>query len=219
METGFLIVNLLGCVLVITSTLVVLARKLRAAAYMYALQSFVIVAMFATLGATTGSTELYMWAVSAFITKVLLVPGIMLYTIKKIGEDADVELPSKLSPVGCVLLVIAEVVVCYLAVMGISLPTAAAVHPALAISLAHFAIGLTCIVSQRNIMKQIFGYCLMENGSHVTLALLAPNAPGLVETGIATDAVFAVVIMVLIACKIHRVNQTLDAHDLMNLRG
>ncbi|MBE6466869.1 hydrogenase 4 membrane subunit [Denitrobacterium detoxificans] len=219
METGFLIVNLLGCVLVITSTLVVLARKLRSAAYMYALQSLVIVAMFATLGATTGSTELYMWSVSAFVTKVVLVPGIMLYTIKKMGDDADVELPSKLSPVGCVLLVIAEVVVCYLAVMGISLPTAAAVHPALAISLAHFAIGLTCIVSQRNIMKQVFGYCLMENGSHVTLALLAPNAPGLVETGIATDAVFAVIIMVFIACKIHRVNKTLDAHDLMNLRG
>ncbi|MGI6216210.1 MAG: hydrogenase 4 membrane subunit, partial [Coriobacteriales bacterium] len=109
--------------------------------------------------------------------------------------------------------------ICYLAVMGISLPTAAEVHPALAISLAHFFIGLTCIVSQRNIMKQVFGYCLMENGSHVSLALLAPNAPGLVETGVATDAVFAVVIMVIVVLKIYRKSNTLDARDLRNLKG
>lgn len=44
-------------------------------------------------------------------------------------------------------------------------------------------IGLLCIVTQRNILKQVFGYCLMENGAHLTLALLAPRAPELVEIG------------------------------------
>lgn len=219
METGYLIVNLLGCVLVITSTLVVLQRRLRNAAFTYAIQSAVLVSIFLTLAITTGSTDLYLWSATAFVTKVILVPGIMLYALKKIGPAADKELPSKLTPIRCILLVIAEVVVCYLAVMGIQLPTAAEVHPALAISLAHFFIGLTCIVSQRNIMKQIFGYCLMENGSHLTLALLAPSAPGLVETGVATDAIFAVIIMAVIAVKIYRTNHTLDAQDLMNLKG
>ena len=37
----------------------------------------------------------------------------------------------------------------------------------------------------------------MENGSHLTLALLANKAPELVEIGIATDAIFAVIIMVV----------------------
>jgi hydrogenase-4 component E len=214
-----MIVNLLGCVLVITSTLVVLSRKLRSAAIMYAVQSLVLVSMLVTLAVTTKSGELYIWSLSAFITKVLLVPGITLFAIRKIGADADVELPTKLTPVKCVLLVVVELVVCYLAVMSISLPAAAETHPALAISLAHFFIGLTCIISQRNIMKQVFGYCLMENGSHVTLALLAPTAPGLVETGIATDAVFAVVIMVVVALKIYRTAHTLEAEDLANLKG
>ena len=72
----------------------------------------------------------------------------------------------------------------------LSLPTAEVATPALAISFAHFFVGLTCIISQRNILKQIFGYCLMENGSHVTLALLAPTAPEIIEIGIATDAIF-----------------------------
>ena len=36
----------------------------------------------------------------------------------------------------------------------------------------------------------------MENGSHLTLVLLANKAPELVEIGIATDAIFAVIILV-----------------------
>lgn len=59
----------------------------------------------------------------------------------------------------------------------------------------------------------------MENGSHVTLALLAPQAPELVEVGIATDAIFAVVIMAVVALRIYRKTQSLDADELMELKG
>jgi hydrogenase-4 component E len=65
----------------------------------------------------------------------------------------------------------------------------------------------------------VFGYCLMENGSHLTLALLAGNAPELVEIGISTDAVFAVVIMVVLATQINRKLATLDADQLTTLKG
>lgn len=41
----------------------------------------------------------------------------------------------------------------------------------------------------------------MENGSHLVLALLAWRAPEMVEIGIATDAIFAVIVMVLLARK------------------
>ncbi len=219
MATGYIIVNLLACVLVVTSTMVVLMRKLRSAAWTYAVQSLVLVCIFITLATTAGSTGLYLWSASAFVTKVVLVPAIILYTIKKIGDTADAELPVKLTPTRCVMLVVAELIVCFVAVLGVELPTAGEVRPALAISLAHFFIGLTCIVSQRNIVKQIFGYCLMENGSHLTLALLAPAAPHIVETGIATDAIFAVIIMAIVAYRIHRVTGSLDAEDLMELKG
>ena len=217
--SGYLIVNLLGCLLVVTSTLVVLMKKLKPSAYTYAIQSLVLVGIFVTLAVTTNSTELYTWSATAFLTKVILVPGVILFALKKIGEDADKEMPSSLSPIAVVILVIVELIVCFLVVLNIDLPTAAEVKPALAISLAHFFIGLTCITSQRNIMKQIFGYCLMENGSHLTLALLAPSAPALVETGVATDAIFAVIIMVIVAVRIYRTMGTMDAQDLSELKG
>lgn len=216
---GYPLVNVLGACLIITSMMVVLARTGRAAAFLYSLQSLVLVGVLASLGAVTGSTELFTWSATAFATKVVLVPAILLFTLKKIGDDAEADLPPKLNPMKSVALVAVEVFVCFVAVSGIDLPTAAAVKPALAVSLAHFFIGLTCIVIQRSIFKQIFGYCLMENGSHVTLALLAPQAPELVEIGVATDAIFAVIILAVLVWRMARYAHTLDADDLCELKG
>ena len=59
----------------------------------------------------------------------------------------------------------------------------------------------------------------MENGSHVTLALLAPTAPEIIEIGIATDAIFAVIVMTILARKILRTHGTLDVNNLTALKG
>lgn len=215
---GFFTVNALACLLVATAVLVTLTKTPRKAAYLYSVQSLVLIGIFVTLGNTVGSTELFSWAGTAFVTKVVLVPAIILFALKKMGEPAE-KLDPVVSPAAIVVLSAVEILACAVAVGGITLPAAAMVKPALAISLAHFFIGLTCIVTQRNILKQVFGYCLMENGSHLTLALLAPTAPSLVEIGIATDAVFAIIIMAVMVTRIYRVTRSLDADGLMELKG
>ena len=156
-----------------------------------------------------------MWAGSAFITKVVLVPYILNRAYKKMGEPSDASLKAGLKPAWAICIIAVEVAICFAVVTQISLPTAEVATPALAISF----VGLTCIISQRNIMKQIFGYCLMENGSHVTLALLAPTAPEIIEIGIATDAIFAVIIMSIVVRRIWDDSHSLDARDLSELRG
>ena len=42
----------------------------------------------------------------------------------------------------------------------------------------------------------------MENGSHLTLALVGAKAPELVEIGIATDAIFAFVIIMAVLARV-----------------
>jgi hydrogenase-4 component E len=215
---GFPLVNGLAGILIVTAVLVTLAGRPIAAARFYALQSLVLVLLFLALAGTTNSPELYLWAASAFVTKVVLVPLIMVRAFGRLG-DAKLGSGAALPPALSVVLAAVVVVLCFVVVSGVALPGVAAIKPALAVSLAHFFLGLACIVAQRNILKQVFGYCLMENGSHLTLALLAPNAPELVEVGIATDAIFAVVIMAVLASKIHATLQTLDARQLTTLKG
>ncbi len=216
---GYSIVNILGGLLIVTSTMVVVSKNIKHAISWYAVQSLVLVGLLATLGVTTGAQELLMWAGSAFITKVVLVPYILNRAYKKMGEPSDASLNAGLKPAWAICIIAVEVAICFAVVTQISLPTAEVATPALAISFAHFFVGLTCIISQRNIMKQIFGYCLMENGSHVTLALLAPTAPEIIEIGIATDAIFAVIIMSIVVRRIWDDSHSLDARDLSELRG
>lgn len=215
---GYTLVNILGCLLILTSLIVVLTKSPKSSAYLYGFQSLVLVSIFIALGFVTGSTELFTWSGTAFLTKVIFVPAVMIYAYKKIGSPEE-KVDTVVKPIVSVILVVIEVSVCFAVIQGIELPTSTEVKPALAVSLAHFFIGLTCIITQRNIMKQVFGYCLMENGSHLTLALLAPSAPEIVEIGIATDAIFAVLIMAVIVVRVYKTTNSLDGNNLMELKG
>lgn len=214
---GMLIVNNLAGLLIITSLLVICARRVTVASWLYVLQSMVLVGVFLALSITEGSYELKLWAVSAFVTKVVLVPMIMLKLLAPLPDDR--ELTGVLSPAWIAALAAVIMLVSWYAVGSVQLAVVAKLKPALAVSLGHFLLGLVCIVTQRNILKQIFGYCLMENGAHLTLALIAGTAPEVVEIGIATDAVFAVLIMALLARRIHRTLHTLDVRQLTDLKG
>ncbi|HBC5785241.1 TPA: hydrogenase 4 membrane subunit [Proteus mirabilis] len=215
--TGALIVNNLAGLMMITSLLVIGARKPIASCWFYALQSFVLVMIFVTLANTLDAHQLTLWAITAFFTKVLLVPLILGFAFCKLSDpSANI---SVIKPALLMLLAAVIVILCWFVVEPIQIPMVAELKPALAVSLGHFMLGLLCIVTQRNILKQAFGYCLMENGSHLTLALLAWRAPELVEIGIATDAIFAVIVMAVLARKIYRTLNTLNVDQLTALKG
>ena len=204
--TGSMIVNNLAGLMMLTSLFVISVKSYRLSCGFYACQSLVLVSIFATLSCLFAAEQLLIWSASAFITKVLLVPLIMTYA-------------ALFGPAMMALLAALIVLLCAFVVQPVKLPMATGLKPALAVALGHFLLGLLCIVSQRNILRQIFGYCLMENGSHLVLALLAWRAPELVEIGIATDAIFAVIVMVLLARKIWRTHGTLDVNNLTALKG
>src|SRR5512140_757163 len=211
------VINTLSGFLLLTSLLVIETRRPRVSAILYSFQSLILVTIFAALAILMGAPQLYLWAASAFLTKAILVPLILYLALSKMDESTTTATTVS-TPILIVLAALA-VVVSYTVVSQIGLKSAAQFTPALAISVAHFFFGQLCILTQRNIFKQILGFCLMENGSHLTLALLAYRAPELVEVGIATDAVFAVIVLVLLAGQIYRKVHTLDSAELKGLKG
>lgn len=211
------LVNSLSGLLILTSLLVIEAKRPRWSAFLYGLQSVVLVSIFVALAYATEAGQLYLWAASAFVTKVVLVPWILYRALMRVG---DPEKPRNVMGTRFSLfLAAAAVTVSFVVVDQIQLQEADPYKPALAISMAHFFFGQLCILTQRNLFKQVLGFCLMENGSHLTLAILAYNAPELVEIGIATDAVFGVVIMVVLGNQIYKQLHTLDTADLTTLKG
>jgi len=211
------LINSLSGLLILTSLLVIEAKNLRKAAILYSVQSMVLVLIFLALAVTMEAEQLYLWAASAFVTKVLLVPFILFRAQKGVAEADQVQMTVK--PAVSLILAAVTLVISFVVVSQLDLEIATEFKPALAVSVAHFFFGELCIMTQRNMLKQVLGFCLMENGSHLTLALLAYNAPELVEIGIATDAVFGVVIMVALALQIYKNLHTLDTASLTMLKG
>jgi hydrogenase-4 component E len=215
--TNYDVINSLSGLLILTSLMVIETRRMRMAAINYGIQSVVLVLIFLALAVTMGAEQLYLWAVSAFITKALLVPYVLYRAHQRTSEA---EQPKEaISPTLSILLAALSVIVSFIVINQLDLKIASEFKPALAVSVAHFFFGQLCILTQRNLLKQVLGFCLMENGSHLTLALLAHDAPELVEIGIATDAVFGVLIMVVLAVQIQRKLGTLDAASLTTLKG
>lgn len=210
------LINSLSGLLILTSLLVIEAKTLRQSAIQYGIQSFVLVLIFLALASTMEDAEsLYYWAASAFLTKAVLVPIILARAEKSMeGQPA-----ATVRPWASIALAGASLVVSFLVVNSLQLRIAVEFKPALAVSIAHFFFGQLCILTQKNMLKQVLGFCLMENGSHLTLALLAYNAPELVEVGIATDAVFGVIIMVILLVQINKSLHTLDVTELKSLKG
>lgn len=214
--SGTEIVNTLAILLIVTSLLVVEAKTPHNSAHFYSIQSFVLVVIFLALAVYTKTTPLYIWSLTALVTKVILVPYIIHRALRHAGDIGDPE--TTLSLALSLLIAAAFVGIAMFIVAPIRLPVIINVKPALAISIAHFLLGLLCILTQRSAMKQILGYCLMENGAHLALALMAFKAPQTVIVGIVTDAIFAVVVMSLIA-DLFRVIGTLDTDKLNSLKG
>lgn len=211
------LVNSLTGLLILTSLFVIEAKRPQRSALLYSLQSIVLVLIFLALGVTMKAQQLFLWAALAFVTKAVLVPWILYRALSAMEE---VEIPKRImSPAFTVILAAAAIAVSYSVVDRFALRTAEPFKPALAVSVAHFFFGQLCILTQRNILKQVLGFCLMENGSHLTLAIMAYNAPELAEIGIATDAVFGVVIMVILGTQIYKKLHTVDAAQLTSLKG
>lgn len=199
------------------SFLVFETRKLKLATYLYSLQTFALAFIFLMLGLKYGINSLFVWAATAFVTKVVLVPWLILRLIKKTGitqeEGPFIGVYNPFLSLGMALSValILNPVFLEFSLINLAIP--------LAVSILVFMMGILGMVFRKSVIKQILSYCLFENGAHLTLALTAYNAHETVEIGIMTDAIFAVVIMVALGSRFFRFFGSLDTSQAKELKG
>ncbi|MDO5046152.1 hydrogenase 4 membrane subunit [Campylobacter sp.] len=210
--------DILAVCMIVTSLAVFGLRNLKAAVGVYAVQTLLLVAIFFMLAAKFEADQLFAWAVVAFFTKVVFVPAVLFWLIKKLGVISEDEPVTGffVSPV---------------IAMGFSLAIAMSIHPIflefslikeeimLIAAVTVFMMGIFGFMLRNSFIKQILAYCLFENGIHLSLALMAYNSHELVELGILTDAIFAVIIMSVLAIRFYKAYGSLDTSKATNLRG
>ncbi|WP_103651970.1 hydrogenase 4 membrane subunit [Campylobacter concisus] len=210
--------DVLAICMIVTSLAVFGLRSLKLSIIAYAIETLLLVSIFFLLSEKFNAEQLKTWAIVAFFTKVLFVPGILFWLIKKLGVVSEDE------PVGGFF--VSPVIA-----MGFSLALSMSIHPIfLKFSLIKeeimliaagtvFMMGIFGFMLRNSFIKQILAYCLFENGIHLSLALMAYNSHELVELGILTDAIFAVIIMSVLAIRFYKAYDSLDTSKASNLRG
>ncbi|WP_298038073.1 hydrogenase 4 membrane subunit [uncultured Campylobacter sp.] len=208
----------LAICMIVTSLAVFGLRNLKLSIIAYAVETLLLVSIFFLLSEKFNAEQLTTWAIVAFFTKVIFVPAILFWLVKKLDVVSEDE------PVGGFF--VSPVIA-----MGFSLALSMSIHPIfLKFSLIKeeimliaagtvFMMGIFGFMLRNSFVKQILAYCLFENGIHLSLALMAYNSHELVELGILTDAIFAVIIMSVLAIRFYKAYDSLDTSKASNLRG
>lgn len=212
------LIDVIAVLMMITSFAVFGLRQYRHSILAYALQTFFLVIIFLALYFKYGTHELLIWAITAFIIKVVCVPVYLMRLVKRIGVVVENEPVGGffISPVVALSFSLAVSMMFYKVFIHFSL-----FHDVLPLYAASFIfmMGIFGFILRNSFIKQILSYCLFENGIHLSLALMAYSSHELVEIGILTDAVFAVLIMGILAKRFYASYESLDTSKAINLRG
>jgi hydrogenase-4 component E len=206
---------------VITSFATVEIRRLRLSAMVYCVQALLIVALLFSFASV--NPALYWWAGTAFITKAILVPWVLL---RYIGKTQETELPPLIG-FGPSVVVAAVLMIGF---FRLTHSQAAVLAPAglaqeelfrtnLAVASTVFVLGLFAVLTRRDAVKTVIGLCLLENGVHLGLVSLVPELPETALFGIATEVVVTVFLLLYVIHGVYQQFGTTDTLRLGELRG
>ena len=221
MEGVAKLISLLSLVLIITSLAIIEFRNLRRAAYAYCIQALVMCAIFSTF-ASAGNPHLYWWAGVAFVTKVLIIPYLL---IRYINRTTDVEVEPLFGYIVSIILVSVMMIIFYKLThtyVSFIAPTEVATEEPfrtnLAVSFTIFFMGLYCIMARRDAIKTVHGLLILENGIHVSLVSLASGLRETALVGVVTDVVIAAYMLLYIIQGIFEKFGSTDTFQLKNLK-
>ena len=199
----------------VTTLLMVWHQTRMARVRLLAAQSVLLAAQAAAIAVLAGRPGLLLVAVALIVVKAWWIPG----ALARMGRVAP---PRPVAPgrsAGVPLLVAGALVVAAYALMlpvtaSSALPTRGGIPLAFAMAL----IGLHACVVGRDVVDQILGFLMLENGIFALGLLATYGLPGLVEAGVFLDVLVVVLVAEGLVVQLAREHATLDVQRLRELR-
>ncbi|KJR48990.1 Hydrogenase-4 component E [Desulfosporosinus sp. I2] len=210
-------VNFLITLLLVTTFLIILARRLNSVIMAVIIQGLLLVALSATLGWTTGIHEMYIAAVLTLVVKVLIIPVVLIKAVNIVAIKREVE--SFLNMKMTLLFAVCLVFISYLATGQVIGKGSGLLHGALPVAVSLMLIGLFLMINLRFPIMQIVGLFVMENGIFLAGIGTTIGMPLVIELGIFMDIMVGVLIMGVLVFRINQSFDIIDRKNLRNLRG
>ncbi|MBN2356629.1 NADH-quinone oxidoreductase subunit K [candidate division KSB1 bacterium] len=208
--------------ILIASIAAVEIRNLRTTSLAYLVHSIFLCAIIAGYAYVGKNESLYLWAMTCFLTKVVIIPYMLLRFVRRVPIHEHRPI---IGFAGSIVIVTSLMVIFFSLFRKIIIllaPTTAAmeepVRSLLAGAFSIFCLGLWALLTRRDVLKTVIGVALLENGVHLVLLALAPQLKETTMIGILTNVVANVFLLLYLSSHIYQIFGTMDSAKLSELK-
>ena len=210
------LLKLLAAGMLLLSFAMLSTRRTQHLIALFAWQGTVLFLSTVLVAQDAGLTELYFSAALTLLLKVIALPLILHFLIRRLGAQWDnerlVNIPVTML-VGLVLVIFA-----FGLAQPISLLATTITRHTIGIALAVIFLSFLMMITRRKAVTQVIGFLAMENGLFFAATSATYGMPMVIELGIALDLLVAVFILGIFFFQIREQFDSLDLHHLESLR-
>jgi len=211
------IVNFLITLILATTFLIMIVRRLNSVIMAVIIQGLLLGVLCTTLGWATGIHEMHIAALLTFAVKAGIIPVVLKNAVNKVAINREIE--SFHSMKMTLLSAVCLVFISYLATGQVIGKGSGLIHEALPVAISLMLIGLFLMINLKYPIMQIVGLVVMENGIFLAGIGTTIGMPLVIELGIFMDILVGVLIMGVLVFRINHSFDTIDTKNLRNLRG
>lgn len=192
-------------------------RKMIQCVAVIAFQSMILTLIVALMWIETESAHMLTVVLFTFLVKVIAIPLILYYTIKKTGIERKVErFTSKYMSffIAFVLMVFSFYIASYL-----GLPKVVVKESYLPVSITLIFLGTFIMIDHKKAIMQGVGLIVIENGVFLIAESISQGMPLIVELGIFFDLFVTVVVLGVLSLRIYSTFGSLNTERMQKLKG
>lgn len=204
--------------LLISAFLIVRVKLIHDAVLLLGFQSVLLTILTWQYAMSEGSLHLYIASTLTLVVKAFLIPGALLYTIRKIDvkREADNYWSKTTSLMTAIsLTLISFFIIGRLKLLELDTPEGTL----LAAGFSLVMIGAFLMIDQKKAIMQGIGLIVIENGLFLTSLGLLGGMPLIVDIGIFFDLLVAVIVIGILSYHINHTFESLNTEHLKNLKG
>jgi hydrogenase-4 component E len=216
MPFGAQLINLMAALLLLIAFAMLSQRRIQTLIYLFAWQGLVLAVNSVIVAYSTGQGHLYYSAGLTLVLKVIALPLILLWLIRRLNVQWDVEtlinIPLTML-VGIVLVVFA-----FNLALPISQLAGTITRSTLGIAMAIVLLSFLMMLTRRKAVPQVIGFLAMENGLFFAATSATYGMPMVVELGIALDVLVGMLILGIFFFQVRGAFDSLDLSHMEKLK-
>lgn len=210
------LLKLLAAAMLLLAFAMLSARRTQQLITLFAWQGAILFLSTVLIAHDAGLTEMYFSAALTLILKVIVLPFVLHFLIRRLGAQWDneqlVNIPVTMI-VGLVLVIFS-----FGLAQPISILATTIMRHTIGIALAVILLSFLMMITRRKAVTQVIGFLAMENGLFFAATSATYGMPMVIELGIALDLLVAVFILGIFFFQIREQFDSLDLHHLESLK-